>query len=342
MLKLLRKLMFVSLGIFGTCLCGAEQEPDLVRALSLIARSSPEEIRQLADKMGVSTEDLEAAQKDLQTRLAQGTTLGQLAHPDLCLEGLCKPRGTVAQKPDLRIVDDIKLLTENFYSKEQVVSDARSRASGKKFALVILKSHACDRSDLLCIKGTQTLLDRYNDFVRDNFVLYHARLFRDNALLSEEETKVALKDGSFNDSDDGLTSTPGARRIVPEWFVVPPVTMQEQIKVLDLESGKVIGSVGIEPLFGRIERMQKLKSKLLEIPQIKQALGQKKFQVDSLNASKCTDPECSSQFMGAALEDQFQRVVRHASEAERAIYVERARGLIESVGNTDKNCGTKK
>ncbi|TVQ81417.1 MAG: hypothetical protein EA369_00095 [Bradymonadales bacterium] len=301
---------------------------DAARGLERLLGASDQELQEIAKTTGISIEALRAAQADLKGRVSKGTAINALELDNLCLDGICGvPASKQAEENPYEAIGTLGLLTANFYTREQVLEDSKTRFPQKRFALIVIKSHTCDRTSGHCLQATQSLLDPYNSFVRDNFVLYHARALRDNTLLSEEDERIARAEGTYN-IGDGMTGTPGIAQIIGEW---PVDGMDRQLKVLDVSTGQIIGEVGIDSSLGRLERLKKLRNDLEKIPVIRETIGNQTHPIDTLEPDACLEPECSIEFVAAALEDQYQRRVAKSAPEIRRDIVERATRLINQL-----------
>ena len=146
------------------------------------------------------------------------------------------------------------LMEDGLHTRLQVCSHAREHEPDKRFALVVIKSHICDFEGQGCLKVTRDVSDTCNGFVRSNFALYHARLYRntpDRRHLMEE--------------------IPLAWDIAGEWSNNAPMLI-----VLDLKTCERAGQV--QPLEGEgkvlrtnpsaLARFRNLQALLLGLPAV--------------------------------------------------------------------------
>jgi hypothetical protein len=74
-----------------------------------------------------------------------------------------------------------KLLHENLYKVKDVCEEAKrmnaSQAVTKKYALIAHKTHLCDVGHRACLSTFKSVSDPCNNFVQDNFQVFHTRTF---------------------------------------------------------------------------------------------------------------------------------------------------------------------
>jgi len=69
----------------------------------------------------------------------------------------------------------IKNDQHSFYTKQDVCEHSKKIAPAKKAAMVIVKTHYCDKSSQVCLKATSLVADRANHLVHDHFTVYQSR-----------------------------------------------------------------------------------------------------------------------------------------------------------------------
>ena len=67
------------------------------------------------------------------------------------------------------------LIKPGLMTHQEVCADAAKRSPGKRYALVLLKSHACDGRSNVCLRETRDAADPCNLFM-GNFAVYHTRI----------------------------------------------------------------------------------------------------------------------------------------------------------------------
>jgi hypothetical protein len=189
-----------------------------------------------------------------------------------------------------------KLITGKLNSPSQVCDDARS--SGKRFILVTFKTHICDREGKACLKTTQDISDTCNRFVRDNFALYHTRLYR----LRPGGHETATEDPGIEDISAHFKGDGGPTFIV---YDLGPNHDQctEAARVGPGLDAVDPGAFGAKPQ-GPGERFAQMRQQLLaKVPQLGAALG--------TGANAAPDPGCLGQpapttdDVSAKLEEQW-------------------------------------
>ncbi|MBU1312119.1 MAG: hypothetical protein KKE30_21555 [Gammaproteobacteria bacterium] len=81
----------------------------------------------------------------------------------------------------------------SFYTKQDVCQHSKTTAPEKRAAMVIVKTHYCDRSSQVCLKTTALVADPANHFVHDNFTLYQSR-FENNGRPIVNAGEKAIRD----------------------------------------------------------------------------------------------------------------------------------------------------
>jgi hypothetical protein len=74
-----------------------------------------------------------------------------------------------------------KLLNENLYKVKDVCAEAKrmnaQQGVVKKYALIAHKTHLCDAGHRACLSAFKSVSDPCNNFVQDNFQVFHTRTF---------------------------------------------------------------------------------------------------------------------------------------------------------------------
>ena len=86
--------------------------------------------------------------------------------------------GTVPANADNDLILPTRLIKNDsvsFYTKQDVCEHSKNTAAEKKAAMVIVKTHYCDKSSQVCLKTTALVADPANHFVHDNFTVYQSR-----------------------------------------------------------------------------------------------------------------------------------------------------------------------
>lgn len=145
-----------------------------------------------------------------------------------------------------------RLLTKDFYETEKVCKDARDKK--RDFALVALKSHACDCgiSCNFCLEETRNITDRANTLLFDNFATYHVRLAR-NSKLKDFGKELSLFD---------LETTPGARTVLEPWSeMVDTLTGKSRpgLLIVDTKACTGVGFIDMNdiPVMGKANEKQR-------------------------------------------------------------------------------------
>lgn len=136
-----------------------------------------------------------------------------------------------------------KLLTNDFYRPEDVCKDASEKK--RPFALVAMKSHACDCTINcnFCLEETRNITDRANTLLFDHFAAYHIRLTRhpEISLFSTKKLDV-----------EKLEVTPGAYSIAPTWLSLTKKFVGNSagpgLLVMDTKTCKVAGFIPMDKI----------------------------------------------------------------------------------------------
>lgn len=88
----------------------------------------------------------------------------------------------------------------NFFTKEDVCKHAKKNAPEKKAAMIIVKTHYCDRSSKVCLKTTALVADPANHFVHDNFSVYQSRFESERRQIINAGEKSIREEWNKHDS----------------------------------------------------------------------------------------------------------------------------------------------
>lgn len=101
----------------------------------------------------------------------------------------------------------IKNDQHSFYTKQDVCEHSKKTAPAKKAAMVIVKTHYCDKSSQVCLKTTSLVADRANHLVHDNFTVYQSRF--------ESQRRKIINSGEKSIRDEWAKDDSG-----PEFYIV--------------------------------------------------------------------------------------------------------------------------
>ncbi|MDR7121989.1 hypothetical protein [Rheinheimera soli] len=101
----------------------------------------------------------------------------------------------------------IKNESASFYTKQDVCDHSKKTAPDKKAAMVIVKTHYCDKSSKVCLKTTALVADPANHFVHDNFSVYQSRF--------ESQRREIVNSGESSIRDEWEKDDSG-----PEYYIV--------------------------------------------------------------------------------------------------------------------------
>lgn len=175
---------------------------------------------------------------------------------DQDLDGGLPPGGSPQPPGVLREIKMPTLLHKDFYAPADICADARANSGGKSFALVVGKTHMCDRESQVCLRTLRDVADTCNRFVHDNFAVYHTRILRLRAGQKYAQEQV------------------GSEQITNQWAPSGGPNMN----VIRLSDCKVFPRVG-PPLDSNdktqptAERFRLMQEELLRTPGVREAMG---------------------------------------------------------------------
>lgn len=94
----------------------------------------------------------------------------------------------------------IKNEQQSFYTKQDVCEHSKKTAPAKKAAMVIVKTHYCDKSSQVCLKTTSLVADRTNHLVHDNFTVYQSRFESQRRKITNSGEKSIRDEWDKDDS----------------------------------------------------------------------------------------------------------------------------------------------
>lgn len=87
-----------------------------------------------------------------------------------------------------------------FYTRQDVCQHARKTAPEKKAAMIIVKTHYCDKSSRVCLKTTALVADPANHLVHDNFTVYQSRFESEGRQIRNSGEKSIREEWDKDDS----------------------------------------------------------------------------------------------------------------------------------------------
>ncbi len=201
---------------------------------------------------------------------------------------------TLAARIPPRKLQVPKLLTKDFYLPEDICRDARANHPGKKFAFVAGKMHICDLESKVCLKLLRDISDPCNQFIQQNFAVYHTRAVWDGREIE------------------------GADELIKKW----ESPYGPRMSAIDLSSCKVFPSADTTKMYSASsnlpasERFHRMQNQLLEVRGVRKSMGAAADYTPTLIEQACvTQPEPTLDDARRALDIQGSEIEKRSGKS---------------------------